>query len=177
MGLHTTLSSPHFNLNHSPPTTTIWPSNQPVAATTTTVPQANSPAISPNNTAPPNLPPFPPVTMVEQLATPLPRPISTSAEALVATTGAPQHVVPVSQAFSTILADLHPSQPLRFAVGSFANPAPSSSRVRKFKPQRPDCLNAAEFRRMLKRTRNLAKSLEEEAVEEAGDAQRTRLEP
>ncbi|KAF4358373.1 hypothetical protein G4B88_017250 [Cannabis sativa] len=125
MGLHTTLSSPHFNLNHSPPTTTIWPSNQPVAATTTIDQQANSPAISPNNTAPPNLPPFPPVTIAEQLATPLPRPISTSAEALAATTGAPQHVVPVSQAFSTILADLHPSQPLRFAVGSSANPAPN----------------------------------------------------
>uniref|UniRef100_A0A803Q8S4 Zinc knuckle CX2CX4HX4C domain-containing protein n=1 Tax=Cannabis sativa TaxID=3483 RepID=A0A803Q8S4_CANSA len=177
MGLHTTLPSPHFNLNHSPPTTTIWPSNQHVAAPTNFAPQANSPVPSPNNTAPSNLPPFPTVTVAEQLATSLPRPISTSAEALVATTGAPQHVVPVSQAFSTILADLHPSQPLRFAVGSSANTAPSSSRIRKFKPQRPDCLNAAEFRRMLKCTRNLAKSLDEETVEEAGDAQRTRLEP
>ncbi|KAF4369729.1 hypothetical protein G4B88_022127 [Cannabis sativa] len=136
MGLHTTLPSPHFNLNHSPPTTTIWPSNQHVAAPTNFAPQANSPVPSPNNTAPSNLPPFPTVTVAEQLATSLPRPISTSAEALVATTGAPQHVVPVSQAFSTILADLHPSQPLRFAVGSSANTAPSSSRIRKFKPQR-----------------------------------------
>uniref|UniRef100_A0A803QHC1 Zinc knuckle CX2CX4HX4C domain-containing protein n=1 Tax=Cannabis sativa TaxID=3483 RepID=A0A803QHC1_CANSA len=171
---------------HQAPVIIEGPFNEPTSAygahqaalLTATIPsQANSPAISPNNTAPPNLPPFPPITIAEQLATPLPRPISTSPEALVATTGAPQHVVPVSQAFSTILADLNPSQPLRFAVGSSTNPAPSSSRARKFKAQRPDCLNAAEFRRMLKRTRNLAKSLKEETVEEAADAQPTRLEP
>uniref|UniRef100_A0A803Q1S8 Zinc knuckle CX2CX4HX4C domain-containing protein n=1 Tax=Cannabis sativa TaxID=3483 RepID=A0A803Q1S8_CANSA len=177
MGLHTTNPSPTFNLNHSPPTTTIWQSNQHVATPTNLAPQARSPVPPPNTTTPSTLPPFPTVTVAEQLATSLPRPLTTSAEALVATTGTPQHVVPVSQAFSTILADLHPSQPLRFAVGSSANTAPSSSRVRKFKPQRPDCLNAAEFRRMLKRTRNLAKSLDEESVDEAGDAQRTRLEP
>uniref|UniRef100_A0A803PPW0 Uncharacterized protein n=1 Tax=Cannabis sativa TaxID=3483 RepID=A0A803PPW0_CANSA len=136
MGLHTTHSSPHLNLNHSPPTTTIWAYTQPVVAATTTIAsQTISPAISPNNIVPPNQLPFPPITIAEQLAAPLPRAISTSAETLVATTGASHHVVPVSQAFSTILADLHPSQPLRFVVGSSANPAPSSSRVRKFKPQ------------------------------------------
>ncbi|KAF4351647.1 hypothetical protein G4B88_025093 [Cannabis sativa] len=138
MGLHTTNPSPTFNLNHSPPTTTIWQSNQHVAASTNLAPQAHSPVPPPNNTTPSTLPPFPTVTVAEQLATSLPRPITTSAEALVATTGTPQHVVPVSQAFSTILADLHPSQPLRFAVGSSAITAPSSSRVWKFKPQRPD---------------------------------------
>uniref|UniRef100_A0A803P3A5 Endonuclease/exonuclease/phosphatase domain-containing protein n=1 Tax=Cannabis sativa TaxID=3483 RepID=A0A803P3A5_CANSA len=170
MGLHANLSSPHFNLNHSPPTTTFWPAHQTVTAAATMASRAQSPAVSPNITAPSHLPTFPPITTAEQLATPLPRPISTTAEALVATTGASQHVVPVSQAFSTILSDLNPAQPPRFAVGSSTNPTPSSTRVRKFKPQRPDCLNAAEFRRMLKRTCNLAKSLEDETVEEAGDA-------
>uniref|UniRef100_A0A803QD91 DUF4283 domain-containing protein n=1 Tax=Cannabis sativa TaxID=3483 RepID=A0A803QD91_CANSA len=146
MGLYNAQSSPHINLNHSPPNTTIWPYTQPVVATTTTTAShTSSPAISSNNLISPHSQPLPPITTAEQLAAPLPRALSTSAETLVATTAAPQHVVSVSQDFSTILADLHPSQPLCFVVGSSANPAPSSSRVRKFKPQCPDCLNAAEF--------------------------------
>uniref|UniRef100_A0A803QFQ8 Uncharacterized protein n=1 Tax=Cannabis sativa TaxID=3483 RepID=A0A803QFQ8_CANSA len=184
LGLYMAQSSSHMitppthNLNQPPPVTTTWLYPQPtVTVTQTATTQSVSPAISQNSTIPSNPVSFPPITTAEQLATPLPTVVSTSAETLVATTRASQHVVPVSQDFSTILADLHPSQPLRFAVGSSANPAPNTARVRKFKPQRPDCLNAAEFRRMLKRTRNLAKSLEEETVEEAGDAQRTRLEP
>ncbi|KAF4390039.1 hypothetical protein F8388_002981 [Cannabis sativa] len=136
MGLHANLSSPHFNLNHSPPTTTFWPAHQTVAAAATMASRAQSPAVSPNITAPSHLPTFPPITTAEQLATPLLRPISTTAEALVATTGVSQHVVQISQAFSTILSDLNPAQPPRFAVGSSTNPTPSSTRVRKFKPQR-----------------------------------------
>uniref|UniRef100_A0A803QD77 Zinc knuckle CX2CX4HX4C domain-containing protein n=1 Tax=Cannabis sativa TaxID=3483 RepID=A0A803QD77_CANSA len=145
MGLYNAQSSPHINLNHSPPNTTIWPYTQPVVATTTTTAShTSSPAISSNNLISPHSQPLPPITTAEQLAAPLPL-ASHFYETLVALLLAPQHVVSVSQDFSTILADLHPSQPLCFVVGSSANPAPSSSRVRKFKPQCPDCLNAAEF--------------------------------
>ncbi|KAF4391818.1 hypothetical protein F8388_017413 [Cannabis sativa] len=130
MGLYNAQSSPHINLNHSPTNTTIWPYTQPVVTTTTTTAShIDSPTISSNNLISPHSQPFSPITTAEQLAAPLPRALSTSAETLMATTAAPQHVVPVSQAFSTILADLHSSQPLRFAVGSSANPAPSSSRT------------------------------------------------
>ncbi|KAF4373447.1 hypothetical protein G4B88_015978 [Cannabis sativa] len=65
MGLHTTNPSPTFNLNHSPPTTTIWQSNQHVAAPTNLAPQARSPVPPPNTTTPSTLPPFPTVTVAE----------------------------------------------------------------------------------------------------------------
>ncbi|KAF4382112.1 hypothetical protein F8388_001257 [Cannabis sativa] len=64
--------------------------------------------LSQSNTIPSIPLPFPPITTTEQLATPLPMDVSTSADTIVATNGASQHVVPVSQAFSTILAYLNP---------------------------------------------------------------------
>ncbi|KAF4394814.1 hypothetical protein F8388_015720 [Cannabis sativa] len=83
-----------------------------VTATQTAPTKSVSNALTQNNTVPSIPLSFPPLTTAEQLATPLPKAVSTSAEILVATAGASQHVVPVSQAFSTILADLNPSQPL-----------------------------------------------------------------
>uniref|UniRef100_A0A803NNI9 DUF4283 domain-containing protein n=1 Tax=Cannabis sativa TaxID=3483 RepID=A0A803NNI9_CANSA len=87
------------------------------------------------------------------------------------------HTVPVSQAFATIMADLNANQPLTFAVGSSSSPATASTSGRRYKPKRPPSINEIEFRKMLKRTRDLARSLDEGYIDEAGAAQRTRQEP
>uniref|UniRef100_A0A803PSQ2 Zinc knuckle CX2CX4HX4C domain-containing protein n=1 Tax=Cannabis sativa TaxID=3483 RepID=A0A803PSQ2_CANSA len=184
MGFYMAHSSPNVLTSHThnlnqptlPTTTWLYPP-APVTATQTAHTQGESNFLTQTNTIPTSSSPSPPITTTEQLTIPLPKAISTSAETIVATNGAPQHVVPVSQAFSTILADLNLIQPLRFVIGAPSNPAPTTSGIRKNRPKRTDCLNAAEFRKMLKRTHNLSKSLDEETVEEAGDAHRTRLEP
>uniref|UniRef100_A0A803PJY5 DUF4283 domain-containing protein n=1 Tax=Cannabis sativa TaxID=3483 RepID=A0A803PJY5_CANSA len=87
------------------------------------------------------------------------------------------YTVPVSQAFATIMADLNANQPLHFAVGSSSSPATASTSGRRYKPKRPPSINEIEFRKMLKRTRDLARSLDEGYIDEAGAAQRTRQEP
>uniref|UniRef100_A0A803NKF4 DUF4283 domain-containing protein n=1 Tax=Cannabis sativa TaxID=3483 RepID=A0A803NKF4_CANSA len=172
------LTSHTPNLNQPPLSTSTWLYTQATAtATQHANTQGASKFLTQSNTIPTTSFPSPSITTVEQLTIPLPTAIPTSAETIMATNGAPQHVVPVSQAFSTILADLNSSHPLQFALGATSYLAPTAFGIRKLRPKRPDCLNAAEFRRMLKRTRNLAKSLDEKTVEEAGDAQRIRLEP
>uniref|UniRef100_A0A803QM48 Reverse transcriptase domain-containing protein n=1 Tax=Cannabis sativa TaxID=3483 RepID=A0A803QM48_CANSA len=117
--------------------------------------------LNPNHSAP--------VTTAEQLQASFPKASLTTAATVVATSCDNHHVIPVSQAFSTILADLNPTQPPRFAIGTTSASTPKTNLSRKAKLDRPDCLNAEEFRKMLKRTRNLAKALEDGQVEEAGN--------
>ncbi|KAF4394142.1 hypothetical protein G4B88_000653, partial [Cannabis sativa] len=140
------INSPIPKLNQPPLITTTWP---PAHTTTAEAPHAHTQGISNFPTQSTHLStislPSQTVTTAEQLPTPMPMTVPTLVETLVPTVGASHHVVPVSQAFSTILADLNSSQPLRFTPGALSSPATSGSGKRKrLKPKRPDCRNAAE---------------------------------
>uniref|UniRef100_A0A803NMS3 Uncharacterized protein n=1 Tax=Cannabis sativa TaxID=3483 RepID=A0A803NMS3_CANSA len=149
---HNALPPHSQDLNHPAIPTSLWAHHFTSAPPTVVAPSLDIPTslhhpqTTKNNTVPSS-----PVTTAEQ---PLPKPTSTTYGCYYLTS----------------------TQPLYFAIGSTTTPAPTSTTTRKVKLKRPNCLNAKEFRKMLKRTQNLAKALNEGQVEEAGDAQRTRLE-
>uniref|UniRef100_A0A803QDJ2 Uncharacterized protein n=1 Tax=Cannabis sativa TaxID=3483 RepID=A0A803QDJ2_CANSA len=91
----------------------------------------------------------------EQIATSNPIAASPIITSTMNTTDTASYTVPVSQAFATIMADLNANQPLHFAIGSSSSPATASPSVHRYKPKRLPSINEIEFRKMLKRTRDL----------------------
>ncbi|KAF4385040.1 hypothetical protein G4B88_017841 [Cannabis sativa] len=88
------VTSHTHNLNQPPLTTTTWLYPQTsVTATQTAHTKGASNVLCQSNTIPSIPLPFPPITTAEQLATPLPMDVSTSADTIVATNGASQHVL------------------------------------------------------------------------------------
>ncbi|KAF4402847.1 hypothetical protein G4B88_010299 [Cannabis sativa] len=98
--------------------------------------------LNPNHSAP--------VTTAEQLQASFPKASLTAAATVVATSCDNHHVIPISQAFSTILADLNPTQPPRFAIGTTSASTPKTNLSRKAKLDRPDGLNAEELIKLTK---------------------------
>uniref|UniRef100_A0A803P401 Zinc knuckle CX2CX4HX4C domain-containing protein n=1 Tax=Cannabis sativa TaxID=3483 RepID=A0A803P401_CANSA len=160
---------------NSPLTFSAWPTNEQIV-------DLDSPPVRPTthtsllNTMGSTGPLHHAISAPEQVVAPA----TISVAPMVATTvtsEATGHTVPVSQAFATIMADLNPSQPLQFTIGSSSSPATASTSTRRYRPKRHESANEIEFRKMLKRTRELARSLDEGYIEEAGAAQRTRRVP
>ncbi|KAM6560573.1 hypothetical protein CsatA_029812 [Cannabis sativa] len=134
------LTSHTPNLNQPPLSTSTWLYTQATAtATQHAHTQGASNFLTQSNTIPTTSFPSPSITTVEQLTIPLPTAIPTSAETIMATNGAPQHVVPVSHAFSTILADLNSSHPLQFALGATSDPR---GRIASMLLNSEECSNA-----------------------------------
>ncbi|KAF4388064.1 hypothetical protein F8388_014747 [Cannabis sativa] len=128
---------------NSPLTFSAWPTNEQIV-------DLDSPPVRPTthtsllNTMGSTGPLHHAISAPEQVVAPA----TISVAPMVATTvtsEATGHTVPVSQAFATIMADLNPSQPLQFTIGSSSSPATASTSTRRYRPKRHESANEIEL--------------------------------
>ncbi|KAF4355063.1 hypothetical protein F8388_022315 [Cannabis sativa] len=112
---------------------TIPSPSPPNSGFTTAITSSSSFHMSPHHHISPNINinHSAPVTTAEQLQASIPKASFTTTATVVATSYDNHHVIPVSQAFSTILADLNPTQPPQFAIGTASASTPKTNLSRK----------------------------------------------